>query len=149
MNKVSRYISLNIKPYRIIRDVILVGLFAFIGGGIAGYRAPAAGGNDFSTVISGIIGTLIMMVIGLSIVGAINPKNRWFHLAIVTAIVCAGPCLIGGTISLFTVFSYLACYVVGGLLSMLYPVFRNRGDVQTVEPTLAGDKVDNEQGGGK
>ena len=147
MNKVSRYIWLNIKPYRIIRDVILVGLFAFIGGGIAGYRAPAAGGNDFSTVISGTIGTLIMMVIGLSIVGAINPKNRWFHLAIVTAIVVAGPCLISRTITLFTVFSYLALYVVGGLLSMLYPVFRNRGDVHTVEPTLAGDKVDNEQGG--
>ena len=145
MNKVSRYIWLNIKPYRIIRDVILVGLFTFIGGGIAACRAPAAGGNDFSTVISGIIGTLIMMAIGLSIVGAINPKNRWFHLAIVTAIVFARPCLISGTISLFTIFAYLACYVVGGLLSMLYPVFRNRGDVHTAEPTLAGNKVDNEQ----
>ncbi len=147
MNKVSRYISLNIKPYRIIRDVILVGLFAFMGGGIVGHRAPAAGGNNFGTVLSGIFGTLFMMTIGLSIVGAINPKNRWFHLAIVTAIVCVGPCLISRSITLFTVFSCLALYGVGGLLSMLYPVFRNRGDVQTVEPTPAGDKVDNEQGG--
>lgn len=147
MNNVSRYILLKIKPYRIIRDVILVGLFAFIGGGIAGYPASAAGGQNFSTVLSGIFGTLIMMAIGLSIVGAINPENRWFHLAIVTAIVIAVPCLISGSISLFTVFRYLVFYVVGGLLSMLYPVFRNRGDVQTAEPTPAGDKEDNEQGG--
>ncbi len=132
MNKISRYIWLNIKPYRIIRDVILVKLFAFICGGLADYTASAAGGQDFSMVISGIIGTLIMMSIGLSIVGAINPKNRWFHLAIVTALIFVVSCLTSGFISLINALCFLGVYVVGGLLSMLYPVFRNR-EVETVD----------------
>jgi hypothetical protein len=144
MNKISRYIWLNIKPYRIIRDVILVKLFAFICSGLADYTASDAVGQNFSMVISGIIGTLIMMSIGLSIVGAINPKNRWFHLAIVTALIFAVSCLTSGSISLINALCFLGFYVVGGLLSMLYPVFRNR---ETVEPSLEGDKVDNEQGG--
>ena len=144
MNKISRYIRLNVKPYRIIRDVILVKLFTFIDGGLADYTASDAAGQNFSMVISGIIGTLIMMSIGLSIVGAINPKNRWFHLAIVTTLIFAVSCLTSGFISLINALCFLVFYVVGGLLSMLYPVFRNR---ETVEPSPEGDKVDNEQGG--
>ena len=116
----------KIRPYRIIRDVILVELCAGFGGGIAGWIASAAGASDFPVSSSAIIGTFIMVPIGLSIVGAINPKNRWFHLAIVTALVFAESCLTSSFINLSTILFYLTFYVVGGLLSMLYRVFRNR-----------------------
>lgn len=131
MNKATWYIRSKIWPYRIIRDVILVELLCGIGGFLVGWASTAAGGYALSQVP---LASLVMAPIGLSIVGAINPTNRWLHLAIVTLM-----CLIFDTgfhmlffpetyigFSVFTVFWYFVYFVVGGFLSMLYPIFKNK-----------------------
>jgi len=131
MNKSIWYIRSKIWPYRIIRDVILVELFCGLGGFLVGSASTAAGGDALSQVP---LASLVMAPIGLSIVGAINPTNRWLHLAIVTLI-----CLIFDIgfnmlffpetyidFSVFIVFWYFIYFVVGGLLSMLYPIFKNK-----------------------
>jgi hypothetical protein len=131
MNKAIWYIRSNIWPYRIIRDVILVQLFCGLGGFLVGWASTAAEGDAQSQVT---LATLVMAPIGLSIVGAINPTNRWLHLAIVTLM-----CVIFDTgfhklffpettidFSVYTVFWYFVFFVVGGLLSMLYPIFKNK-----------------------
>jgi hypothetical protein len=119
----------GIYPYRILRDVILVNLLA--GGGafitywcVGMATHGVAEGNIPYEIIAVGVATLILPV-AFSIVGVINPTNRWPHLAIVATIIFIEASLITG-FDLILINYYLGFYFVGGLVSMLYPVFRNR-----------------------
>ncbi len=128
MDKILWYIKLNTRPYRIIRDVLLVEVLCFLGGFLVGFTASVVGDG---VMPDWPIASMVLAPIGLSIVGAINPNNRWYHLAIVTAILFATTCLVNSftnvkSIGIYTYLIFLYHYVIGGLLSKLYPVFRNR-----------------------
>ncbi|MHC4721194.1 MAG: hypothetical protein ACYS6I_00650 [Planctomycetota bacterium] len=122
-----------LRPYRIIRDVILVNLFAG-GGAFITYwcvgmatHGVAEGDIPYGAITSGV--AMLILPVAFSIVGAINSNNRWSHLAIVTAIIFTEASLITGFISTH-IYYYLGFYIVGGLSSMLYPVFRNREEIE-------------------
>jgi hypothetical protein len=120
---ISWLLQSKIWPFRIIRDVILVELFAFIGGIIVGFSSTTHG-QLYSASI-GMSGS-IMVPIGLSIVGAINSTNRWFHLFFVTFAFMIINSIYNWEINFIHVGFYGVYCIIGGLLSMLYPIFRNR-----------------------
>ena len=129
MRHISRYIRSKIRPYRIIRDFILVFLSVVIGSIISVSTLMDIESEELYSDWP--IPSIVMIPIGLSIVGAINPTNRWLHLAVVTILTMAYAYLVNlfvhhQTFGIITCLFYLSYYVVGGLLSMLYPMFRNR-----------------------
>ncbi len=129
-------IGSKIWPYRILRDVILVELFAGIGGFLIGFGIANTEASSVNLAAS--IGSLVMVPIALSIVGIINSNNRWFHLAMVTLacfILDTGfeMILFNRAFSFLTIAWYFTYFIVGGLLSMLYPVFKNREKVSQDE----------------
>ena len=116
----------KIYPYRIIRDVILVNMVVGVGFVFAFAYAGAMFHGDVNGILAAVfLGSIIIVFtlpVAFLIVGVINSRNRWFHLAIVTIIFFTEASLING-FDLSRGYFYFVCYVVGGLLSML---FRNR-----------------------
>lgn len=114
----------KIRPYRIIRDIILVQIFDGLGGFILGYTC-SVNHFDYSkfTNTNGV--EFAMMPVALSIVAALNTANRWRHLAIVTI----ATFLLSIPFEVFNVtklIAFLMFFIVGGLLSYVYPIFRNK-----------------------
>lgn len=121
----------RIYPYRIIRDVLLS--IALVGMGLyIAAETTKAVGVEVEDILQVTITNKSVMVIlsfSFSIILAINHADRWLHLAIVAAILFT----MGGIVTGFrltTAYYYCGCYCVGGLLSMLYPVFRNREKIE-------------------
>jgi hypothetical protein len=128
-SEVESTVPKKVKWFHVIRDVIILTVFIFIGGAIAGL----ASAPRLPSPIAMYVGTLLMTTLGFLLCGYLTTENKWKHLFVVAVLFWLTNYLPSLLLKPFNVIAWaltiapvFVALLVGGGLSSVIGTTKNR-----------------------